>query len=105
MQAENLLMRACDAAQKAVPMPLYRHLNWKMLQVLRCVPSSGASVPTASLFAIARKAGVDAKDAADALNTLGALGFVRKFQTRYGTEYARTPDGDRRLNDEGGGRG
>ncbi|WP_207461032.1 hypothetical protein [Azospirillum sp. SYSU D00513] len=74
-------------------------LNWETLQVLRFTPSSGATVPTASIFTIAREANLTPHQVKDVMDALVALDYVKAYRTRYGTEYARTSRGDRRFYD------
>ena len=72
-------------------------VNWTVLTTLRATPGSGTMTLPASLLEITRSAKLKPLIVRPALDELIKLGYVREYQTRYGREYARTPQGERRL--------
>ncbi|WP_207462454.1 hypothetical protein [Azospirillum sp. SYSU D00513] len=74
-------------------------VNWTTLTTLRAIPGPGITTLPASVIAITRAANLKPLIVRPALDELVKLGYVREYQTRYGKEYARTPQGDRRLSE------
>ena len=85
------------AVRKEEPVISPLSINWTMLNTLRALPGPEALRPTASLLDITQATRLKPVVVRPILTELVSEGLAREYMTHCGLQYARTSEGDQKV--------